>query len=75
MQFTSTSSSSNVSNWQAIKNFQSNHPQFSLDQLRWLIRTNPNGFEKVHTKVGKRIYLNEQRFATWLEQKANGGAA
>ena len=64
---------SSLSNWLPIREFVSENNQFTVNQLRWLIRhKRENGLEAVFVKVGKRIYINEQGFADWLTYHEGG---
>ena len=59
--------SSAIKNWMPLREFVSENNQFTVNQLRWLIRhKTENGLEAVFVKVGRRIYINEQGFADWL---------
>ena len=59
--------SSAIKNWMPLREFVSENTQFTVNQLRWLIRhKTENGLDTVFTKVGRRIYINEQGFADWL---------
>jgi len=61
---------SRVKVWKDVNQFITDNNQFSLNQIRWLIRNRKhNGLGGVLRKVGKRWYLNEDGFADWLDDE------
>ena len=61
----------NINNWLPLDTFIEKHPQFTANQLRWMIRNSKhNGFDTVHTKIGRRIYICENSFGSYLEKDA-----
>jgi hypothetical protein len=64
-----------INNWLPINTFVSKHPQFSENQLRWMIRnSNSNGFAAVHTKIGRKIYICEESFCSYLAKCAKNNS-
>lgn len=44
------------------------HPQFSKNQLRWLVaKKAQNGLALVIKKIGRRLYFHIPTFLNWME--------
>ena len=57
----------NLDDWKPIDTFVQEHPQFTINQVRWLLRNRTNNqIKKVTRKIGRRIYLNERLFSDWM---------
>ena len=51
------------------------HPAFSESSFRYhIFHAAKNGFDKVITRVGRKILINEQRFFEWLDGHEGGAA-
>ena len=63
-----------LDSWQKLPDFLNNHPQFSLQQMRWLLlHRKTNGLSKCIRKIGKPIYINASEFCQWIEEEKNNG--
>ena len=46
------------------------NPAFKLEQLRWQLHCrNKSGLSKAVVKIGRRVYLDSDRFNEWLENQ------
>lgn len=55
--------------WQPLKKFVEIYPQFTMNQLRWLIfNKEANGMDKCTTKIGKKIYINSDLFCQFMDE-------
>jgi hypothetical protein len=49
---------------------------FTQASLRWLIfNAKSNGFDQAIVRLGRKIYIDRERFAQWLEQQRGGQRA
>ena len=59
--------SSELKQWKPIPSFVAKNPDFTENQMNWLLRhRKENGIDSVTRKIGKRIYINEALFAEWV---------
>ena len=57
-----------------VKQFSQKH-DWPMGGLRHLLFHQPNGFERVVRRVGRKILLNETEFFHWVEEiNSKGGA-
>jgi len=59
--------------WKDRQAFVRDNPQFSLSQLNYLVRQRRlNGLDQISAirKVGRKLYIHEERFAQWLEDQS-----
>jgi len=67
METISTQSPTDLKMWKPIQSFVANNPDFTENQMNWLLRhRKENGIDSVTRKIGKRIYINEILFAEWV---------
>ena len=53
--------------WVLLESFPDKYSQFSINQLRWLLRhRTTNGLDKAVRKIGKRLYIHEVLFNEWI---------
>jgi len=65
-----------LSQWKDQDLFVKDNPQFSQSQIKYLIRQRfVNGLSDFNAiqKIGRRLYINENRFTAWLEQVGVSG--
>ena len=58
-------------NWKDQSAFVRDNPQFESGQIGYLMRNRLlNGLSALNAvkKVGRKLYIHEERFAEWLEQ-------
>lgn len=56
--------------YQPLRIFLEQHPQFREHQLRWLLRFRQHNGLDAHTlKVGKEIYFHVPGFLRWLNEQ------
>jgi hypothetical protein len=49
------------------------NPEFSEQSLRWLIfNAQGNGLESALVRVGRRVYIDTEKFNEWLEERRGG---
>jgi hypothetical protein len=49
---------------------------FTQASLRWLIfNCNSNGFDQAIVRLGRKIYIDRERFGEWLEGQRGGRRA
>jgi hypothetical protein len=70
-----------------VRQFAVRHPAFSESSLRWLIfnagqrRVSGglvlpgNGFEVALVRIGRRVFIDEERFFAWAERQTELGDA
>lgn len=47
---------------------------FTQPSLRWLIfNAKSNGFDEAIVRLGRKIYIDRERFGQWLERQRGGG--
>ena len=53
-----------------IKQMAADYPGlFTESSLRWLIFTNPDGFETCLIRIGRRVLIDEPALCEWLEKR------
>jgi len=65
-----------LSQWKDQVSFVNDNPQFKRGQISYLMRQRQlNGLDQFDAvkKVGRRLYIHEQRFAHWIESLNQGG--
>ena len=65
-------------NLSQVAQFSERNPAFSQPSLRWLIfKAKENGLEAAGAivRLGRRVYLDEDRFFEWLARQQPGAAA
>ena len=56
-----------IDDWQPLPVFLEKHPQFSEQQLRWLLfHRKTNGLDQYVQKIGKPLYINVPGFTRWI---------
>lgn len=61
-----------IDDWMKLKDFTEKHPQFEIQQLRWLLlRRKTNGLSEHVRKIGKSLYLSESGFLSWINEYQN----
>ncbi|MFO1362563.1 MAG: hypothetical protein U1F45_08810 [Burkholderiales bacterium] len=66
-----------------VKQFSQKHRAWSEGSLRWLIfnaeprmttagLTGGNGLQQAIIRIGRRVYLHEERFFVWFESQCAG---
>jgi len=61
-----------------IRQFSERHPAFPEGSLRWhVFRASQNGLERLDAvkRIGRRVYLDEDRFFTWVDAQQTGRRA
>jgi len=59
---------SNLDEWMKLPDFLKSFPQFTHNQMRWLLlHRTTNGLDSCTRKLGKPIYLNVPKFLKWVE--------
>lgn len=61
-----------------IRQFAEHHPAFPEGSLRWhVFQARSNGLERLDAvkRVGRRVYIDEERFFTWIDSQQAGRAA
>ena len=57
----------NINDWQKLPTFLKNHPQFSEQQMRWLLlHREINGLSQYTRKIGKPLYIYVPGFLEWI---------
>ena len=60
----------NLNDWQKLPDFIQEHPQFTEQQMRWLLlHRKLNGLNKYVRKIGKPIYICVPGFLQWICEK------
>lgn len=61
-----------LNEFQPIDRFVEEYPQFSLYQLRWLLRSRrDNGLDAHTVKLGRRLYIHAPGFLEWVNAQRN----
>ena len=56
--------------YQPLRTFLDQHPQFRENQLRWLLRfRDENGLAAHVMKIGRELYLHVPGFLRWLDEQ------
>ena len=61
---------SELSDWKDQRTFVTEHPQFQRQQISYLMRHRQvNGLDQFDAvrKVGRKLYIHERRFSSWLD--------
>ena len=64
--------------WKDQYTFAQSHPQFSRSQISYLLRNRKlNGLDKIGAvkKIGRKLYIHELRFSSWIEATDQESAA
>jgi len=71
MYSTPIKTSVSLSQWKDQELFVRDNPQFAKPQISYLMRNRLlNGLDSLNAvrKVGRKLYIHEERFAEWLER-------
>jgi hypothetical protein len=52
-----------------VAQFAEKHKNFTVSGLRWLLFKNHQNFRSCTLKIGRRLFIVEERFFEWLESK------
>lgn len=58
-----------------IRQFAERHPAFPEGSLRWhVFHARQNGLERLDAvkRIGRRVYLDEEKFFTWVDSQQAG---
>lgn len=68
MQDSSPTPKTNIDDWQKLPQFVDEHPQYTMQQMRWLmLHRHENGLDEHTRKIGKPIYIHVPGFLSWIE--------
>ncbi|MET0087662.1 MAG: hypothetical protein ABW082_14255 [Sedimenticola sp.] len=57
----------------SIRDFTFKHPTFKESTIRWLIFNEKlNGFTYAIVRIGRRIYIDEEKFFEWVDDQSSG---
>ena len=58
---------SSIDDWKKLPDFIQQYPQFTEQQMRWLLlHREANGLSKHIRKIGKPIYIHVPGFLQWI---------
>lgn len=56
-----------VDQWLLWSTFHLTYPQFSKNQIQWLVRNrNENGLSYAVRKIGRSLYIHQELFSDWV---------
>jgi len=59
-----------INDWQKLPDFLKLNPQFTNQQMRWLLlHRETNGLNKYTRKIGKPIYISVSGFLKWILER------
>ncbi len=56
-----------------VKQLVEKHPYLTESSVRWMLfNRKTNGLSKAVTKLGKKVLIDDQKFAEWVESHGEG---
>jgi hypothetical protein len=61
-----------IKKYATVKEMPTFYPFFSCSALRHIISENRNGFNECLKRVGKRIFIDLEKFQNWMDKQGVG---